>query len=150
MKFTIVRRNAWGINTSFFFLSSCSEAHWFVPSKTLLMWSHVDLDRKIKLTLSQSTVWYLKYQFRWIIALWSQYWKKCATFILWKIFYWRAMSPSLARLDSYRRKLSRWAPFLSNVLKTLSTLGLHAEKKKTNSQRFFKIFYSLVNLWTVL
>ena len=35
--------------------------------------------------------------------------------------------------------------FLSNVLKTLSTLGLHAEKK-TNSPRYFKLFYLLVNL----
>ena len=39
MKSTIVRRNAWEINTSFYFLSSCSDAHQFVPSKTLLMWS---------------------------------------------------------------------------------------------------------------
>ena len=35
--------------------------------------------------------------------------------------------------------------FLSNVLKTLSTLDLHAEKK-ANSERYFKTFYSLVNL----
>ena len=36
--------------------------------------------------------------------------------------------------------------FLSNVLQTLSTLGLHAEKKKTNSERYLQIFYSLVSL----
>ena len=36
--------------------------------------------------------------------------------------------------------------FLSNVLKTLSTLDLHAEKKKANSERYFKIFHSLVSL----
>ena len=36
--------------------------------------------------------------------------------------------------------------FLSNVLQTLSTLGLHAEKKKTNSERYLQIFYSFVNL----
>ena len=36
---------------------------------------------------------------------------------------------------------------LLNVLKTLSILGLHAEKeKKKNSERYLKIFYSLVNL----
>ena len=36
---------------------------------------------------------------------------------------------------------------LLNVLKTLSNLGLHAEKeKKKNSERYLKIFYSLVNL----
>ena len=28
MKSVIVRRNAWEINTSFYFLSSCSDAHW--------------------------------------------------------------------------------------------------------------------------
>ena len=28
MKSAIVRRNAWEINTSFYFLSSCSDAHW--------------------------------------------------------------------------------------------------------------------------
>ena len=38
----------------------------------------------------------------------------------------------------------------SIVLKTLSTLDLHAEKKKANSERYFKIFYSLVNSWTFL
>ena len=37
--------------------------------------------------------------------------------------------------------------FLSNVLKTLSTLDLHAEK---NCERYFKMFYSLVDVWTVL
>ena len=37
MKSTIVRLNAREINTSFYFFSSCSDAHWFVPSKTLLM-----------------------------------------------------------------------------------------------------------------
>ena len=36
--------------------------------------------------------------------------------------------------------------FLSNVLQTLSTLGLHAEKKKTNSEWYLQIFYSLVSL----
>ena len=36
--------------------------------------------------------------------------------------------------------------FLSNVLKTLSTLELYAEKKKAHSERYFKTFYSLVNL----
>ena len=40
--------------------------------------------------------------------------------------------------------------FLSNVLKTLSTLELYAEKKKAHSERYFKTFYSFVNLWTVL
>ena len=34
MKSTIVRRNTWEINTSFYRLSSCSNAYWFVPSKT--------------------------------------------------------------------------------------------------------------------
>ena len=36
--------------------------------------------------------------------------------------------------------------FLSNVLKTLSTLDLRAKKKKKNSEQYLKIFYSLVNL----
>ena len=36
-----------------------------------------------------------------------------ATFILWKIICWRAMSLSLARLDSGRRKLLRWTPWNS-------------------------------------
>ena len=35
--------------------------------------------------------------------------------------------------------------FLSNVLKTLSTLDLRAKKKKKNSEQYFNI-YSLVNL----
>ena len=52
MKSTIVGRNAWEINTSFYFLNSRTDDDEFVPSKALLMWSHVDLDRKIKLTLS--------------------------------------------------------------------------------------------------
>ena len=38
--------------------------------------------------------------------------------------------------------------FSSNVLKTLSSLGLHAEKKE--QLRYFKTDYSLANLRTVL
>ena len=49
-----------------------------------------------------------------------------------KLFYWKAMSLSLARLDSGRRKSSRWTPWnLCQMFfkKTLSTLDLHAENK---------------------
>ena len=43
---------------------------------SLIMWGHMDLDRKIRLT---SMVWYRKYQLRYIIALWSQQWKMCVS-----------------------------------------------------------------------
>ena len=81
-------------------------------------------------------VWYLKYQFRYIIGLWSQKWKKmCVSsrsphLFFEKLFYWRAMSLSLVRLDSVRRIIEvNPMKFLSNVLKTSSTLHLYAEKK---------------------
>ena len=102
-------------------------------------------------------VWYCKYQFRYIIGLWSQKWKKmCVSsrsphLFFEKLFYWRAMSLSLVRLDSVRRIIEvNPMKFLSNVLKTSSTLHLYAEKKKANSERYFKTFYSSVNLRTVL
>ena len=101
-------------------------------------------------------VWYLKYQFRYIIGLWSQKWKKMCVpsrsphLFFEKLFYWRAMSLSLVRLDSVRRIIKvNPMKFLSNVLKTSSTLHLYAEKK-ANSERYFKTFYSSVNLRTVL
>ena len=82
-------------------------------------------------------VWYCKYQFRYIIGLWSQKWKKmCVSsrsphLFFEKLFYWRAMSLSLVRLDSVRRIIEvNPMKFLSNVLKTLSTLELHAEKQR--------------------
>ena len=81
-------------------------------------------------------VWYCKYQFRYIIGLWSQKWKKmCVSsrsphLFFEKLFYWRAMSLSLVRLDSVRRIIEvNPMKFLSNVLKTSSTLHLYAEKK---------------------
>ena len=43
---------------------------------SLIMWGHMDLDRKIRLT---SMVWYRKYQLSYIIALWSQQWKICVS-----------------------------------------------------------------------
>ena len=102
-------------------------------------------------------VWYCKYQFRYIIGLWSQKWKKmCVSsrsphLFFEKLFYWRAMSLSLVCLDSVRRIIEvNSMKFLSNVLKTSSTLHLYAEKKKANSERYFKTFYSSVNLRTVL
>ena len=60
------------------------------------------------------------------------------------------MSLSLVRLDSVLRIIEvNPMIFLSNVLKTSSTLHLYAEKK-ANSERYFKTFYSSVNLRTVL
>ena len=81
-------------------------------------------------------VWYCKYQFRYIIGLWSQKWKKnvcfltLATFILWKIIL---LEGDVAQLGAswlcptnYRGEPHE---ILVNVLKTSSTLHLYAEKK---------------------
>ena len=84
---------------------------------------------------------------------------RLATFIITfgKLFHSRARSPSSARLDFGRRFLPTMRqgnlpiePYeiLVNVLKTLSSLGLHAKKKE--QLRYFKIVYSLANSWTVL
>ena len=51
--------------------------------------------------------------------------------------------------ENYRGEPHEITKFLTNVLKTLSTFDLKAEKKKknqANSERYFKIFYSWVNL----
>ena len=92
-------------------------------------------------------VWYCKYQFRYIIGLWSQKWKKMCVpsrsphLFFEKLFYWRAMSLSLVRLDSVRRIIEvNPMKFLSNVLKTLSTLHLYAEKKG----KFWTVFQNIL------
>ena len=128
---------------------------------SLIMWGHMDLDRKIRLT---SMVWYRKYQLRYIIALWSQQWKICVSsgsllLLLHLVNYFTRGRGHLARRvltladDSCRRcgkvtSLLSPMKFSSNVLKTLSSLGLHAEKKE--QLRYFKTVYSLANLRTVL
>ena len=102
----------------------------------------MDLDRKIRLT---SMVWYRNYQLRYIIALWSQQWKICVSsgsllLLLHLVNYFTRGRGHLARRvltladDSCRRcgkvtSLLSPMKFSSNVLKTLSSLGLHAKKK---------------------
>ena len=128
---------------------------------SLIMWGHMDLDRKIRLT---SMVWYRKYQLRYIIALWSQQWKICVSsgsllLLLHLVNYFTRGRGHLARRvltladDSCRRcgkvtSLLSPMKFSSYVLKTLSFLGLHAKKKE--QLRYFKIVYSLANSRTVL
>ena len=49
-----------------------------------------------------------------------------------KLFYWRAMSLSLARLDSGRRKLSRWTPSSScQMFKKLCLPLICTQEKKS-------------------
>ena len=128
---------------------------------SLIMWGHIDLNRKIRHT---SMVWYRKYQLRYIIALWSQQWKICVSsgsllLLLHLVNYFTRGRGHLARRvltladDSCRRcgkvtSLLSPMKFSSNVLKTLSSLGLHAEKKE--QLQYFKTVYSLANLRTVL
>ena len=49
-----------------------------------------------------------------------------------KLFYWRAMSLSLVRLDSGRRKLSRWTPWSScQMFKKLCLPLICTQEKKS-------------------
>ena len=86
-------------------------------------------------------VWYRKYQLRYIIALWSQWWKKmCVSsrsphLFFGKLFYWRATSLSLARLDSSRRKLTRWAPRNSCQMFQKLCIPLVCTQKKKDTFR---------------
>ena len=113
---------------------------------SLIMWGHIDLNRKIRLT---SMVWYRKYQLRYIIALWSQQWKRCVSsgsllLLLHLVNYFTRGRDSGRRCDKVTSLLSP-TKFSSNVLKTLSSLGLHAEKKE--QLQYFKTKNAMIFAW---
>ena len=102
-------------------------------------------------------VWYFKYQFRYIIGLWSQKWEKnvrfltLATFILWKIIL---LEGDIAYLGAswLCPTNNRGEPheILVKCFKNFVYPSFVRRKKKANSERYFKTFYSSVNLRTVL
>ena len=60
-----------------------------------------------------------------------------------KLFYWRAMSLSLVRLDSGRRKLSRWTPWNSCQMFYKLCLPLICTQKKGKFRtRFQNILFT--------
>ena len=56
MKSTIVRRNAWEINTSFYFLSSCSDAHRLIQQQIARYFSRLSAVTKRGLLMRSSSV----------------------------------------------------------------------------------------------
>ena len=96
-------------------------------------------------------VWYRKYQFRYIIGLWSQWWKKCAfpharhVYSLENYFTggrcrlpWRVLT--LAD-ENYRGELHE---ILVKCFKNFVYPWFARRKKKANPERYFKTLYSLV------